>query len=752
MQKVWFKFVILPLALCGIIGISTYFWLRTSLPDVDGEIRLSTLAVPIEISRTEHGLVTIEANEIDDVWFGLGFAHAQDRLWQMMSMRRFALGRLSEVIGEDTLQLDVRQRRLGFGRLAETQFNQLDPATRTALTRYSDGINAYLAARGGSLPLEFQLLGFDPIPWEPWHGLLWGRLMAHQLTARWREDLARAALLPIAGAPKMRELWPEIAAEIHQSSGQKTLPEIFHPNPKGASNAWAISPLKSKTGAPLLAGDPHLGLAIPGIWYIARLKAGKHVIEGATTPGVPFVIMGRNQGLAWSLTSNEADLQDVVEVTRDDVTSRIKENIIVDGEFSEPLTISFVDGAPVIVGELADSGAGTGHALLSTALGDSDRSPDALMRLNVASTVDQGIAALELFVAPFLNVILADRSGDIARVHAGVIPVRGAGVSGRLPLKPDNAWALSDVQRVEAVERDPMTGFIANANEKTPALGDNIPGDWPTPARGKRIDALLSQPLSFSIDDMADFQNDIRDVTWDTWRFALNGVEVIGEEAQAFNALKEWDGEMRRDQAAPLIYSAWMAHVRYQMFFDELGERAPTVPLPGPQELATMIKAQSRWCDDVKSSIVENCDKIAETAFRATIETLSKTLGSDVDDWHWGDTHVAQFHHALLGRIPFFADYYDRRIETDGGDRTLNRGASPRSASAKLGFPHVHGAGFRGIHDLGGAPSRYMVGPGQSGNPFSDHYDDLLEPWRDGEYVGFDAQRASLLKLLPGVN
>lgn len=751
MQKVWFKFVILPLALCGIIGISGYFWLRTSLPDVDGEIRVSTLAVPIEIARTEHGLVSIEANALDDVWFGLGFAHAQDRLWQMMSMRRFALGRLSEVIGEDTLELDKRQRRLGFGRLAKAQFNQLDPATKTALTRYADGINAFLIEREGALPLEFQLLGFDPIPWEPWHGLLWGRLMAHQLTARWREDLARATLLPLAGGAKMQELWPEIGAETDIPSRSNVLPSLFHPDPKGASNAWAVSPLKSKTGSPLLAGDPHLGLAIPGIWYVARLKAGEHVIEGATTPGVPFVIIGRNQGLAWSLTSNEADLQDVVNVTREDVTSRINETILVD-DFPEPLTIAFFIGAPVITGELAESGAGVGQALLSTALGDTDRSPDALMRLNTASTVNQGIAALELFAAPFLNVILADRSGDIARVHAGVLPVRRLGVSGRLPLTPDNAWALSDVRRVETIERDPAAGFIANANEKTPELDEDLAGDWPLSARDQRINALLSQPLSFSLDDMATFQTDIRDVTWNAWRFALSGIDFIGEEAQAYAVLRQWDGEMRRELAAPLIYSAWIAHIRHLIFADELGERMPTVPLPGPTQLAAMIKAGSKWCDNIDTSPVENCDRIAETAFRSTIETLSETLGSDIDDWHWGDTHVAQFHHALLGRIPFFADYYDRRIETDGGDRTLNRGASPRSGSAKRGFPHVHGAGVRAIHDLSGAPSRYMVGPGQSGNPFSDHYDDLLEPWRDGEYVGFDAPRESLLRLLPGVN
>ena len=751
MQRIWFKYVIIPLAICGIIGISTYFWLRSSLPQIEGELRLPGVTVPIEISRSEHGLVSIEANSMDDVWFGLGVAHAQDRLWQMMSMRRFALGRMSEVIGEDTLQLDMRQRRLGFGRLAKAQFDTLDAATKTALTRYADGVNAYLAGDDGALPLEFQLLGFDPVPWEPWHGLLWGRLMGHQLTARWREDLARATVLPIAGAAKMKELWPEISDDAKSAALDVTLPPLFHPDPKGASNAWAIAPHKSKSGAALLAGDPHLGLSIPGIWYDARLKAGKRVIEGGTTPGVPFVIIGRNASLAWSITSNEADLQDVVTVERADITSRITETINIDGEYDENLTVSFFNDAPVISGELAESGDGEGHALLSTALSSNDRSPDALMRLNMAATVDEGIDALKLFVAPFLNVQLADLSGDIAQVHAGVVPVRGT-VSGRLPIAPIDAWAETDVTRIETIMRNPVDGFVANANEMTLGLDDTVHGDWPKPARAERLQSLLSQPKSFSLDDMGTFQTDIRDVTWELWRRVLDGKNFIGEEAQAIIALRDWNGDMRRDLAAPLIYSAWIAHIRYQIFADELGERTPTIPLPGPMQLADMIRNQSLWCDDVKSSIVENCDKIAENAFTATIETLTGVLGSDIDDWHWGDTHVAQFRHALLGRIPFFADYYDRRIETDGGNRTLNRGATPRQSSAKRGFPHVHGAGLRTLHDLGGAPSRYMVGPGQSGNPFSDHYDDLLEPWRDGEYVGFDAPRAGLLRLLPRGN
>lgn len=712
-------------------------------------MRLPGITVPIEISRTEHGLVSIEANNMDDVWFGLGVAHAQDRLWQMMSMRRFALGRMSEVLGEDTLQLDVRQRRLGFGRLAKAQFETLDDATKTALTRYADGINAYLAGNDDALPLEFQLLRFDPTPWEPWHGLLWGRLMGHQLTARWREDLARATMLPLAGAAKMNELWPGIADQTTSSVMDGDLPPLFHPAPKGASNAWAVAPHKSKSGAALLAGDPHLGLSIPGIWYVARLKAGNRIIEGGTTPGVPFVIIGRNASLAWSITSNEADLQDVVMVDRKDITSRITETINIDGEYDENLTVSFFNDAPVIIGELAESGDGEGHALLSTALSSNDRSPDALMRLNMAATVDEAIDALKFFVAPFLNVQLADISGDIAQVHAGVVPVRST-VSGRLPLSPNDAWAEKNVMRIDTVIRNPTDGFVANANEKTFDLNDVIQGDWPQPARAERIHSLLSQPKSFSIDDMGAFQNDVRDVTWELWRRVLDGQNFIGEEAQAIIALRDWNGDMRRELAAPLIYSAWIAHIRYQIFEDELGERAPTIPLPGPIQLADLIQKQSLWCDDVESPTLENCDKIAENAFSATIETLTRVLGSDISDWHWGDTHVAQFHHALLGRIPFLADYYDRRIETDGGDRTLNRGASPRQGSAKRGFPHIHGAGLRTLHDLSGAPSRYMVGPGQSGNPFSNHYDDLIEPWRDGEYVGFDAPRAGLLRLLPG--
>jgi len=515
MRQTLLRFLLLALLTIAISTGGLYAWLRTSLPDTSGEIVMSGITAPITISRTLHGAPTIDASTQEDAHFALGFVHAQDRLWQMEGMRRFALGELTEVIGAETLQTDIAQRRIGFGRLATAQYESLDRKTRSALILYADGVNAYLKSRDGSFPMEFSLLGFEPEPWLPEHGLLWGRLMAYQLSARWRDDLAREALIDSVGMDKVRELWPSLKLGEQAAFKDTPLPPRQFEPPLGASNAWAIVASRSNTGGALLAGDPHLGLTIPGTWYLARMRFGDQVIEGATAPGVPFVIIGRNANVAWSFTSNEADLQDVVRVANADITSNDPEDIRVKGGNIHSIRIFYSGDAPVIAGGMLDQSGDDGLALMSTTLKTQDKTPAAFYGLNEAQNLSDAIRALDDFQSPLMNVIVADTSGRVARTHAGDIPLR-KGIHGRLPMTAsDLRWEQVRASSVYPPEIDPVSGAVANANEQTPEMilsEAELSGDWASRARADRLDALLSAQQKFDLDAMAEIQHDVIDV------------------------------------------------------------------------------------------------------------------------------------------------------------------------------------------------------------------------------------------------
>lgn len=745
------RFVLRAFAIGTVISAAVFvvgfFWLRTSLPTIDGQVVVTGVESPVSIARSVYGVLTINASTHADTAFGLGYAHAQDRLWQMMSMRRFALGRISEVLGEITFDIDVRQRRLGFATLAQAQYAAVTPETRALLIAYANGVNAYLETRSGALPLPFVIARFTPERWEPWHGLLWGRLMAYQLTARWRQDIYRADALAQLGADSFSRIWPEFGDLPEMKvSGIEGVPSDY-PVPFGASNAWVVAPSRSTTAGALLAGDPHLGLSLPGTWYLARLQYGDRWLEGATAPGAPFVILGRNNDVAWSVTSNEADVQDVVAVDFADVDTQ-EETIVLRGGDVRSISIHRMGDAPVVGGALADNTGSGGFALLATALRRDDKTPDAFIGLNTAVTTGQAIAALRYFSAPFLNVHIADVDGKIARVHAGRLPAR-AGLNGRFPLPRGTLpWVAPLAHDVLPPVIDPSDGFVGNANERTIGL-DAAPfpvvGDWPGSGRAQRLLDLSASWDQVGMAEMIAGQLDTRDITAGLWDDMLQKMTLSGTTADARDVLIAWDEHMDRDQAAPLIYAAWMAELRMTMYAETLGEMFGKLPLPDPSQVHTIITENVGVCADGA------CIQRATDSFVRAVAAIADAHGHDVADWRWGDVHQGRFDHQLLSRIPIIGPVFGRRIATDGGNRTLNRGAhrQRRDASDGFGFLHIHGAGFRAVHDLGGAPSRYALAIGQSGNPLSRHYDDLMQSWRDGVYIAFDGAAVATLHLHP---
>ncbi len=323
-----------------------YYWLRGSLPKLQGDQFVAGVEAPVKVLRDAYGIVTIRAESEGDAYFALGYVHAQDRLWQMDMMRRTGAGRVSEVVGADTLELDRYLRALGLYRLAEASLEHLPSEVLAALEAYTAGVNALLAEPGRLLPPEFLFLRHEPEPWRPADSLVWGRLMALQLSNNWRGEILRRRLDDLLTPEQSDLLWPEYPEDGPVTVGSSGASSKRHAeaappdrltagkeanrlgvkarpptppladllplewSPKDASNAWVLSGKHTQSGKPILANDLHLGLTAPGPWYLVRIETPELTLAGATAPGVPFHLLGHNGHIAWGFTTTHADTQD----------------------------------------------------------------------------------------------------------------------------------------------------------------------------------------------------------------------------------------------------------------------------------------------------------------------------------------------------------------------------------------------------------------------------------------------------------
>ena len=315
-----FSVLILVILLAAAAG---YAWLRQSLPQLDGSVTLSGLKAQVEIVRDRHGVPHIYAGSVADAYFALGFVHAQDRLWQMEMNRRIGGGRLSEALGAATLDADKFLRTLGVRHVAEATLKSLSTQSRGELDAYAVGVNAFLAQRSGPLPPEFLLTGIQPEPWVSVDSVAWIKMMAWDLGANWRTELLRMRLAKTLSPAQIDEFLPPYPgdaplaiadyATLYRQLDASKLAALALPGvtEDGASNNWVLSGSRSVSGKPLLANDPHLGLATPAVWYFAHLSAPGFEVMGATLPGVPGVVLGRNRHIAWGFTNTGPDVQDL---------------------------------------------------------------------------------------------------------------------------------------------------------------------------------------------------------------------------------------------------------------------------------------------------------------------------------------------------------------------------------------------------------------------------------------------------------
>jgi penicillin amidase len=794
-----FLWVVALLALAA-GGVAALLWV--SLPPREGSFALPGLSTPVEVVEDAYGIPRITAANEQDAAQALGWLHARDRLFQMELMRRNASGRLAEIAGPAALRLDRFSRTLGLQQRADADYAALPEDTRAVLDAYAVGVNAWIDAKGRLAAPEFMALGV-PEPWQPADSLLWAKTMGLWLSGNWRTELDRARLAATLPPERLGELWPtdesagrpeglaSLPAAESLARLARAIPQFPQdaPLPASASNAWAVAPARSVTGGALLASDPHLGFQAPILWYLARieLRAAEgrpaRFLAGATSPGVPFTVIGRNDRLAWGFTTTHSDTQDLFierlagpdgyETPEGPRPFTLREEVIkVRGQAPQVLRVRETRHGPVI-SDLEEGAAATGTVLsISMAnLAPEDSSAAGLLALNRAGTLQEARAAAARITSPPQNLMVADAAGGIGMYLTGRSPRRRAG-DGNLPAPGwdgSHDWlGWLDFDSLPHRE-NPAGGILVNANNRVqpagaePYLGSDWFGDW----RFRRIQDLLAQRPQQAVQDLATIQRDT------TSLFAREILPVLralprpaGPAGAARDLLLGWDGEMATDRPQPLIFNAWWPRVA-QRALAAGGVPAGAWPAT-PEFLRFVLHPDGRgahWCRPAAEAATPPaappfapggaCAALAATALEEAVADLASRFGPDPAAWRWGAAHLARFEHPLLRFLPVLGAWSAIAVPTPGDGETVSRGGFGGRGSG--GFTHVQGAGLRVVFDLSSADGVFaVIATGQSGNPLSPHWADQNPIWAGEATAGpllplgaVPAQSGGRLQLLP---
>lgn len=791
----WSIVTLCALALLLLVAAGLYLW-RAS-PQTAGQWVMAAAQGEIRIERDAHGIPTIRANSLDDAFFGLGVVHAQDRLWQLETHRRIGAGRLAEAFGEGALQTDRFIRALGVRHAAQAQWERTPEASRAALQAYARGINATVQASAQALPPEFLILGVRPEAWTPVDSLAWALMMAWDLGGNWNAELMRMRLALQFPLQRVQELMPAYPgdapvatrdysvlyrelglAESVRRTAWLDLPQ-FAPTSgvEGVgSNNWVLSGAKTNTGAALLANDPHLKLSAPALWYFARIEVPGLKAAGATMPGVPSIVLGQNEHIAWGFTNTGPDVQDLyIERLKPDDPTQVQtpqgwqpmavreERIAVKGGAGLDIKVRSTRHGPVISDAGAgaewlrgpDAGAAPRHVLAMrwTAL-DPDADPvGAGLAMLRAASVQEFIEASALWVAPMQNMVVADRKGRIGFVAAGRVPLRHPDNDLR-GLAPAPGWeARYDWQGwlpADATPReiDPPRGWIATANQRIhgPDYPHHLTHDWTAPWRQQRIEALIQARERHSMEDLARMQSDRTSLAAQALMPMLLGAAQRSTHALAPAAreqLQGWSGQMQAQLAAPLIHWAWIRQFTRALLADEFGGDEAFAKAFPARSFRDAVEAMAQrsdawWCDDKSTAPVETCEQTAQRALDLALQELGERFGTDASAWQWGRAHQAVSEHRPFSRVKALSAAFVLRAPVGGDTYTVDATRVVLKADAAHGdlYHSDHGPSLRALYDLGNASrSRVMHSSGQSGLPWSALYRSFVTPWAAGAYV-----------------
>ena len=767
---------------------------KKSLPETSGEIELAGLEKNVTVYRDNYGVPHIFATSESDLWFAAGYVVAQDRLWQMDLARRAVRGTLAEIFGEPAFERDKFLRTWGFRRIAKSIAQSLSPQSRLVLEAYAAGVNRFISTNRDRLPIEFSMLGYKPELWEIEDSIGISRLMAFQLCYSWFHEATLSRIAEQYGLPMALELFPPVSGStpVIVSKIETVLPagvddfldlarntREFLGVPPGivGSNSWVVSGEKSASGKPMLANDPHLGLRLPPIWYEMHLAGGGLDVTGVTLPGAPGVVIGHNRAIAWGFTNGMIDDLDFYSERLHPTEQNkywdgqdwkeiavIKELINVKGrDKPERFNIRLTERGP-IVNSIHDD-------LLHDSIAVSIRwtgfeTTDefrAILSLNRAGNWDEFQQAMRHFTVPCQNVVYADTAGNIGYWACGAVPIRRDG-KGNLPYRGwenDGDW-LGFIPFEEMPHAfNPLQNFIATANNKMFAQGYPyyISTAWEPTSRIERITELLSNKDKLSVDDFRQIQfdqvsNHAKYMLPKMLRLldenVSNGAEqnaLTEQEQHARRLLSQWNGDESVESVPATIFNVWEMELLQATLKDEVGDLLFKSYVQwatfATRALEFLVdRPESQWFDNQKTEAREDGYRIARQSFKSALNYLQQNLSELIGDWQWGELHEITLTHTFGQQKPLDQVFNFGPISLGGSANTIFK------TEYRLDQPYAVAVGpsVRMIVDMAAPEQSFFILPGgQSGQPFSPHYSDQLERWRDGRYRELPMNREKII-------
>ena len=771
----WLLFAILFAVLC--VSLWFYHSAVGALPQLEGTVQLSGISSKVAVLRDNHGVPTITASNFHDLFFAQGYVTAQDRLWQMDGMRRFAAGELSAVLGEEFLKHDRRQRILAMRAAAARIVQAQPPDERARFEAYAQGVNAYIESHRNRLPVEFRILRYTPKPWTAEDSALIAAMMVEDLSTSPMHALTREKILAKLGPQLTNDLYvnssshdhppgstrdaepPQRKHEDDEDSGPNAAVALFRDSFSSlaagedaeddpyalGSNNWVVSGAHTDSGKPLLSNDMHLGFRMPNLWYVAHLKCGDFDVAGVTLPGYPYVIVGHNQRVAWGFTNIGPTVEDAyIE------TFNSSGQYLTPAGWKEPehrQEVIHVKDQPDVIVHVLSTRHGpivtelvpgeTRKIALRWTLYDQPRSP--FFDIDSAQDWQQFRQAFSRFDAPGQNVVYADIDGNIGYQATGKIPIRASG-DGSLPENGSDdkhEWiGYIPFDEMPSVF-NPRSGVIATANSRiTPEkYRYSISSEWEAPWRSARIYHVLESGRKFSSADMLALQMDIysefdRRVAEQLVMAVDHAKDASGRARTAADIMRDWDGRMAADDAAPSIELRAREELTRLLLEPKLG------PLPkNPAEAATTLSwksyswmMESVWLEDVlqhqpKHWLPEQYHNYDELLAAAVEQAVSAPdAPKDLDSWRWGKYHPLEIQHPVLGNIPLLSHFTGPGIKEQSGSTFTVKAVS-----------RDHGPSERMTVDLSDLDrSTLNLVTGEAGNFLSPYYMDQWNAWYQG--------------------
>ena len=770
----------IAIVLVGTFVTAWGFVFLRPLPTVDGDQRLLGLHDRAEVLRDHYGVPHIFASDDHDMLFLQGYVTAQDRLWQMDTYRRAAEGRLAEIFGEPALDSDIELRTIGLARAAKADLAVASQHAVQDLQAYADGVNKFLEQHGDALPVEFLILGYKPEPWSPADSLAIAKLQLHDAAGNYAQEILRADIAERLGTGALQTLmpdpttvltavderaWAAVAPDLSADARTNDALDAFLPGAGEGlgSNCWVLSGTKTKSGKPLLAGDPHLPVREPSIWYEVAMRNDGVNLIGFSIPGAPGVVIGHNDHIAWSFTYGYADTEDLFVEHADPSDPRrfeykgsyepatfVRESIGVKGR-SDPVVVdvAITRHGPIISGIV--KGEKAQLALRWTAL-DQTKTIDAVLGINRARSWDEFKTAAADFAGAALSVCYADTDGHIGLLLMGRLPDRPG--DGKMPVPGwtgEYDWRGLLPASANFSVLDPADGLIVNANNRPMASPSDAGwnGEWYVPFRYTYLRGQLDQMRAADVAAMTRLQNDYTSLPVERLRTALVAAQpTTAAGRQALDVARAWNGTLAVDSAGAAIYEDWLSQLARVVFEDKLGsalyEEYQHDGRPYDALHKLVSDTSSAWFSELGDAAVSGRDALAGVALDAAAKDLATRLGSDGTKWRWGDLHTVTFAHPLAAVKPLDL------LLSIGPVKRAGDGSSPNNGDFDLTKPFAidtH-ASERQVVDLGDIDASVSVIPtGQSGQPYSLHWSDQTPLWSAGQTKPMPLSRDRLGKL-----